>query len=58
MFSLSKEQRKLVIDNDNRAKIEYLSQAPNVSSAGVKNSDVYKSILARMKSRVHTHFTS
>jgi len=58
MFSLSKDQRKIVIDNDNRAKIDFLSQAPNVSSAGVKNSEVYKNILDRMKSRIDSHFKS
>lgn len=56
MFALTKEQRKIVVDNDNRAKLEYLTQAPNVSSAGVKNSDVYKNIVSRMKSRIDTHF--
>lgn len=52
MFSLTKDQRKLIIDNDRRARVDYLSQAPNVSSAGVKNSAVYKNILERMKSRL------
>jgi len=58
MFSLSKDQRKIVIDNDNRAKFDFLAQAPNVSSAGVKNSEVYKNILGRMKSRIDSHFKS
>jgi len=56
MFSLSKDQRKIVVDNDNTAKMHYLNQAPNVSSAGVKTSEVYKGILTRMKSRVDAHF--
>jgi len=51
MFSLNKEQKKMVVENDNRVKVDFLSQAPNVGSAGVKNSDVYKNIVARMKSR-------
>jgi hypothetical protein len=56
MFSLTQDQRKMVVDNDNRAKIDYLAHAPNVNSAGVKNSDVYKAILSRMKERIDTHF--
>ncbi len=58
MFALTKEQKKLVVDSDNRAKLDYLSQAPNVSSAGVKNSQVYKDILSRMKQRIDANFRS
>ena len=57
LFSLNAYQKKQVIDSDNRAKIEYLSQAPNISSAGVKNSDVYKTIISRMKSRIEANFS-
>jgi hypothetical protein len=51
MFAVSADQRKYLMDSDTRLKNEYLSQAPNVAS-GVKNTEVYKNIVARMKSRV------
>lgn len=58
MFALSKDQKKFVVDNDKRAKLDYLSQAPNVSSAGVKNSKEYKAIVERMKARMDSYFTA
>lgn len=51
IFALSEYQKNLLIENDNRAKIEYLVQPPDVASAGVKNTDVYKNIIGRMKRR-------
>ena len=51
MFALSNDQKKQVIDLDHRAKIDYLSQLPNVASPSVKNSEVYKNIVGRMKRR-------
>lgn len=51
LFALSSQQRKLVAENDHRLKLDYLSRAPDVSSASVKNTDTYKQIVARMKKR-------
>ena len=51
MFALSQDQKKQVAELDHRSKIDYLSQMPNVSSASVKNSEVYKNIVGRMKRR-------
>ena len=56
LFALSKEQKRALIDSDNRAKIQYLTKVPEVSSAAVKNSDSYKHIIARMKGRVESTF--
>lgn len=51
MFGLSADQRKMLIDNENRAKVEYLTTPPDVSSGAVKNTEIYKSITQRMKQR-------
>lgn len=51
MFALTNDQRKMLIDNDHRAKIQYLANPPEVSSGTVKNTDAYKNILGRMKRR-------
>ena len=56
LFSLSADQKKLIADGDRRAKTEFLSAAPSIASAGVKNSDVYKGIVTRMKARVESSF--
>jgi hypothetical protein len=51
MFALTKEQKRQVADSDHRLKIDYLSKAPDVTSASVKNTETYKGIVARMKKR-------
>lgn len=56
MFQLTPEQKRSLIDSDNRAKIQYLAQAPDVASAAVKNADAYKNIVSRMKRRVESTF--
>ena len=56
MFALTADQKKFLVDGDNRAKIEYLSAIPNVSSAAVKNTDVFRSITNRMKRRIESNF--
>ena len=53
LFSLTEDQRKFIISADNRAKADYLNKVPDVSTS-IKNSDVYKEILNRMKNRVET----
>ena len=56
LFSLNADQKKLIADGDRRAKTAYLATAPSIASAGVKNSDVYKGIVSRMKARVESTF--
>ena len=56
LFSLSADQKKLIADGDRRVKTEFLATAPSIASASVKNSDVYKGIVNRMKSRVESTF--
>jgi hypothetical protein len=56
LFSLSAEQRKQLAENDYRQKIEYLARPPEVTSATVKNTDTYKNIVTRMKSRIEASF--
>lgn len=51
LFSLKPEQKKMLIENDHRAKIQYLANPPDVSSGTVKNTEAYKNILSRMKRR-------
>ena len=56
MFALTAEQKKLIAASDKQVTIEYLSQAPDDSSAAVKNTEVYRSIVERMKRRIQTTF--
>mgnify|MGYP000199760738 CR=1 FL=1 len=56
LFALSADQKKLVAEGDHRAKLEYLSNPPNIASASVKNTDIYKSITNRMKRRIEANF--
>jgi len=51
MFALTPEQKRMLIENDHRAKIQYLANPPDVSSGTVKNTEAYKNILGRMKRR-------
>ncbi len=51
IFSLSADQKRNIAENDHRSKIDYLARPPEVSSASVKNTDTYKHIITRMKSR-------
>lgn len=56
LFALSADQKKLVAESDLRAKVDYLSTPPNISSASVKNTDVFRSITNRMKRRIDANF--
>ena len=56
MFELTSDQKRLIAEGDARAKTEYLSAAPSISSASVKNTEIYRSITNRMKRRVETTF--
>jgi hypothetical protein len=51
LFALTPQQKRSLIDNDARAKIQYLANPPDVASAAVKNTDIYKNIVSRMKGR-------
>lgn len=50
-YSLSKDQKQYLIELDNRAKKDFLGQAPDVTGS-IKNTEVYKNIVQRIKSRV------
>ncbi len=56
LFSLTADQKKLVAEGDHRAKVDYLSNPPHISSASVKNTDVFRSITNRMKRRIDANF--
>jgi hypothetical protein len=56
MFALSSDQKKQVAENDHRAKLGYLTNPPNIASGSVKNTEVYKSIVSRMKRRIESTF--
>lgn len=53
LFALTSDQKKQVIEGDRRQKHDYLSSPPDVAS-GIKNSEVYKNIVNRMKNRVES----
>jgi hypothetical protein len=53
LFSLTKEQRKYVAAIDNRAKVDYLSKVPEVSTI-LKSTEVYENIIKKMKNRVES----
>jgi len=56
LFALTSDQKKLVAESDYRAKFDYLSSPPNVASASVKSTEVFKSITNRMKRRIDSNF--
>jgi len=56
IFELNKDQRKIVAEMDHRAKIDYLSRTPEVASPSVKNAEVYKNIVSRIKRRIDASF--
>jgi len=56
LFALTTDQKRLVAESDHRAKIDYLTSPPNVSSASVKSTEVFKSITNRMKRRIDANF--
>jgi hypothetical protein len=56
MFALTKDQKRHVAENDQRAKLGYLTNPPNISAGGVKNTEIYKNITMRMKRRIESSF--
>lgn len=54
LLSLTAEQRKLVADNDRKAKQEYLGQVPNINNPGIKSHEKYKNFVD-MVHNVATH---
>jgi len=56
LFSLSADQKKLIAEGDARSKTEFLSAAPSIASASVKNTEIFRSITSRMKRRVESTF--
>ena len=56
MYALTTEQKRFLAESDNRAKIDYLTKPPEVSSASVKNSEIYKGITSRMRRRIESTF--
>lgn len=42
LLSLSEEQRRIIMDNDRKAKNEFLSAAPHITHGAVKMHDKYK----------------
>jgi hypothetical protein len=56
MFALTGRQKSLIAEADHRFKIDFLANPPEVTAASVKNTDSYKGIIARMKTRIETNF--
>jgi hypothetical protein len=43
LLSLTKDQRRIIAENDRKSKNEYLTQAPNINHPTVKSHEKYKS---------------
>ncbi len=56
MFALSSHQKRNLADSDHRMKLDYLASPPDVASASVKNTEAYKTIVSRMKSRIESDY--
>lgn len=37
LLSLNQEQRRVIADNDRKAKIDYLATVPNINNPGIKS---------------------
>ena len=55
-FGLTNDQKKILINRDHTQKMEYLMKAPELSSASVKNSQLYLGVTERMKARINNNF--
>jgi hypothetical protein len=45
LLSLSADQKKIVMDNDKKAKNEYLGTIPNVNNPGIKSHEKFKNFV-------------
>jgi hypothetical protein len=45
LLSLTPEQRRIVADQDRKAKVEYLGTAPNINNPGIKSHEKYRSFV-------------
>lgn len=45
LMSLSAEQRRVIADQDRKAKIDYLGTAPNINNPGIKSHEKYRSFV-------------
>jgi mannitol-1-phosphate/altronate dehydrogenase len=45
LLSLSSEQRRVIADNDRKAKVDYLGTAPNINNPGIKSHEKYKNFV-------------
>jgi hypothetical protein len=45
LLSLTPEQRRVIADNDRKAKIDYLGTAPNINNPGIKAHEKYKNFV-------------
>lgn len=45
LLSLTPEQRRVVADNDRKAKIDYLGTAPNINNPGIKSHEKYRNFV-------------
>lgn len=43
LLSLTAEQRRIVADQDRKAKVDYLGTVPNVNNPGIKSHEKYRS---------------
>jgi len=46
LLQLTPDQRKVVQDNDRKAKQEYLATPPNINNPGVKGHEKYQAMVA------------
>lgn len=45
LMSLSAEQRRVIADQDRKAKIDYLGTAPNINNPAIKGHEKYRSFV-------------
>jgi hypothetical protein len=45
LLSLTPEQRRIIADQDRKAKVDYLGTAPNINNPGIKSHDKYRNFV-------------
>jgi len=59
LMSLNPDQRKVIAENDRKAKTDYINLVPNINNPGVKNHEKYKqyvnSVSGSQKGEVAKH---
>lgn len=49
LLELTANQKRLIADQDHKAKVEFLTKAPNINNAGVKVHEKFKSYVSMVQ---------